>query len=203
MLNLLFLITAALTLYASSSLTLEGSWSLRALPTANSLAIETSITEQIFRKQEIINKIEFTSCDSLGYQANVVEDNIYINIETERQQSLRQCTPEETSQINLIKRWIRGVLKFEIVDDKLIIMDSAYDPIFRFQRASNITRDQWSRSITGSWYTYMYNDPSTTYVVIADGSQLSICSGAIFNYKIAALYHISVSLAAQGACQNQ
>lgn len=72
MLNLLFLITAALTLYASSSLTLEGSWSLRALPTANNLTIQTSITEQIFRKQEIINKIEFTSCDSLGYQANVV-----------------------------------------------------------------------------------------------------------------------------------
>ncbi len=157
--NLLSLITAALVLYAAVCLSLEGDWSLRALPTANNLDIETSISEQIFRKQEIINKIEFKSCESLVYQANVVEDNIYINIETERQQPLRQCTQEETIQMNLIKRWIRGVLKFEIADDKLIIMDPALDPVFQFQRSKNSTRDEWSRSIAGSWITYMYNDP--------------------------------------------
>lgn len=49
----------------------------------------------------------------------------------------------------------------------------------------------------------MYNDPSINHIAIADGSQLSICAGAIFNYKITALYHISISLVSQGGCSNQ
>lgn len=85
MLSLLPVITLLLLLSPSSPLTLEGNWTLLALPNNQHLNIHTYITELIFRKQEIINKIEFTGCDSLAYQANVVEDNIYINIETERQ----------------------------------------------------------------------------------------------------------------------
>lgn len=149
MLALLSWVTVVLTLHASNCLTLEGNWLLLSLPNAKGLSLETSITEQIFRGQEIINKIEFRSCDSLAYQVNVVEDNIYINIETERQQSVRQCTQDETNQLNLVKRWIRGVLKFIIIDDRLTIMDPGFDPVFQFQRTKNATRDQWERSITG------------------------------------------------------
>lgn len=49
----------------------------------------------------------------------------------------------------------------------------------------------------------MFDDPSTTYIAIADGSQLSICSGAIFRYQITALYRISLTLQSPGACSSQ
>lgn len=39
--------------------------------------------------------------------------------------------------------------------------------------------------------------------MVANESALSLCSGAIFNFKISALYRIKVSLLSQGGCKDQ
>jgi hypothetical protein len=49
----------------------------------------------------------------------------------------------------------------------------------------------------------MSGEASTSYVMIANNTQFSICSGATFNYKITALYQIKVALQSQGACSDQ
>lgn len=100
----------------------------------------------------------------------------------------------------MIKRWIRGILKFEIKNNQLVLMDPSYDPVFHFSRTLNKTREEWSKSIRGSWMAQLIDDPSSSYPLLAYGTELTICSGAIFSYTIEGLYWISIKLSSKGGC---
>ena len=56
--------------------------------------------------------------------------------------------------------------------------------------------------ITGEWIVSFVNDPKTSHVMIADGHQISICSGALFNYSINHKYYIGIEPDSQGLCKN-
>lgn len=68
---LLFFFALTLLLQNCQNLTLEGSWTLDSVLDTSGLKLQTSITEQSFREQEIINKIEFKGCEALAYQFNI------------------------------------------------------------------------------------------------------------------------------------
>lgn len=82
-------------------------------------------------------------------------------------------------------------------------MDPSYDSIFHFNSTVNKTKEEWTKSIRGSWMTQMVDDPSSNYAILAYGTELTICSGAIFTYKIEGLYWISMKLSSKGDCKDE
>jgi hypothetical protein len=93
-------------------------------------------------------------------------------------------------------------LKFSIDGSQLSLSDPSYDPAFSLQRTINASETAAYKQITGEWLAQLASDSQTSQVLIADGSKLSICSGAIFNYQITAKYYIKLTLQNQGGCQD-
>jgi hypothetical protein len=81
-------------------------------------------------------------------------------------------------------------------------MDASYDQILKFSRFKNTSYLSLQKNISGSWLFHMVGDGQNSYGMIANQSVFSICSGAIFNYKINKLYYITANLQTSAACKD-
>ena len=78
--------------------------------------------------------MEWLGCRSILYQMDTQEDNMWIDVGSKWEQEKTICSDSQSQQMELVKLYVPGTLKFRISKDELTIFDPSYDPVFRMTR---------------------------------------------------------------------
>lgn len=174
----------ALALTIASGFTIEGTWELQSTTgiDVSTSPVTLNISDVIFRNQSILQKLSFEGCQEMLLQAQMVENQIFINFNSYLTQPIKgkTCLAIQNNTLTTIYSRLNKVFYFQINIDTLLFNDPYGVTVLRFKRLV----PKRNVDISGIWSMNQFGNTRTALSVQISPSQITLCQGsAVYNYS--------------------
>ena len=107
------LLLLSLLILSVQGVTLEGQWHVSSIANRQ-VDLTLTITEIVYRETSVIYKMEWLGCRSILYQMDTQDDNMWIDVGSQWEQEKTMCSDDQSQQMELVKLYVPGTLKFRI-----------------------------------------------------------------------------------------
>ncbi len=122
----------------ASAFTVEGDWALEGSSgiDTNGSVITLTISDVVYRNQTILQKLSFKGCEEMLLQAQMVENQLFINFNSYMTQPIPgvTCQSKTNNPLTTIFSRLNRVFYFEINIDTLILNDPYGSTQLSFKR---------------------------------------------------------------------
>lgn len=140
------------------------------------------ITDFVFRNQTILQKLIFRSCQEMLLQAQLSENQLFINFNSYYTQHItgKSCSPADETTLTNVYNKLSTVFYFEIAIDSLLFNDPFGVTVFSFKRVVAPK----TINIAGVWTMNQFGNTRTSLSVQISPTQIILCQGAsVYNYN--------------------
>lgn len=140
------------------------------------------IEDYIFKRQQILQKISLIGCKQIFLQAEVSQDQLFINYKSYFTQPTPNITCGPQNTLDRLNSALFTIFSFQIREDILQFYNPFGQPVVRFKK---IIGSVPVGGISGIWSINQFGKTSTSLSAQINTTQIALCQGnLILNYTL-------------------
>lgn len=143
--------------------------------------IIATIDDFVYRNSSIRWVLGFEGCNSIKYQMDVWESQLFVHSDSVFWEELMECEEEQQSLERKIGGLMKRVFNFQIISSYMLLSDRLGQVLIKLQRSSSPAMAE----ITGNWEIRTIHSQETSQLLQITPHHLMFCRGkSQMNYEV-------------------